>query len=71
VDGPVAADDDEQVGTSGDGIPGQLDQVARTLREERFSREPALGRGVGDLRPAAPGGPVLGGRVDEEDRANE
>jgi hypothetical protein len=66
VDGPVAADGDEQVRVCG-GFAGERRQVPGPLRQQRVAAQPGCGRTVRELRPAAAGGAVLGGRVDQED----
>jgi hypothetical protein len=72
VQGPVAADDDEQLGAVLDRAASQLGQVAGRLGEERVAGEPLRGGDVRDLRPALSRRPVGRRRVDEEDGlANE
>jgi hypothetical protein len=65
VHGSVPADRDEEVGIGG-GLARELGQVPRALREQRIAAQPERGGAVRELRPAASGGAVLGGRVDEE-----
>jgi hypothetical protein len=65
---PVAADRDEQVGV-GRRFAGELGQVPGPLREQRVAAQSRRGRAVRELRPAAAGGAVLGGGVDQEDDA--
>jgi len=65
VHGPVPADCDEEVGVRS-GLSRELGQVPRALREQRIAAQPERRGPVRELRPAASGGAVLGGRVDEE-----
>jgi hypothetical protein len=68
VHGPVAADGDEQVRVCG-GFAGERGEVPGPLREQGVAVQPGRGRPVRELRPAAAGRAVLGGRVDEKDDA--
>jgi hypothetical protein len=68
VHGPVSADGDQQVGLGGR-FARELGEVPGPLGKERVAAQPQRGRPVGELGPAAAGGAVLGGRVDEEDDA--
>ena len=63
----VTADGDDLPRAVGCGLRDELGEVTRPLREERDAVETQLGRPVGELRPAPPGGTVVRGRVDEED----
>jgi len=63
--GSVAADRDEELGVRG-GLASELGQVSRAFREQRVAAQPECRGSVRELRPAASGGAVLGGRVDEE-----
>ena len=67
VNRAVAADDDEQLGATLHGLPGELSEMTAPLAEERVPLEPDAGRHVGDLRPAAPGRAVRRCRIHEED----
>jgi hypothetical protein len=68
VDGSVTSDGDEEANSFPRGFARQIGQVAGPLREERVATDPALRGCPGDLRPAPSGRPVVGRRVDEEDR---
>jgi hypothetical protein len=68
VDGAVAADDDDAARAALCGLGGELDEVARPLREQRVADQADGRRTVGDLGPAAARASVVGGRVDQEDR---
>jgi hypothetical protein len=67
VQRPVAADRDDDARVDG---RRELDQVSRPLGIERLAVEPEAGGPVRERRPALPGLPVVGGRVDEEDGLN-
>jgi len=68
VDGAVAADDDQQRRTVVDGAARERAELAGRVGEERVALQ-APGRGtVRDLGPSPARRPVVGGRVDEEDR---
>jgi hypothetical protein len=66
----VAADRDDLFRAVAGRLGDELREMTGAFGEERDALEAALRRAVRDLRPAAPGGPVVGGRIDEEDRAN-
>jgi hypothetical protein len=68
VDGPVAADDDEQARALVDRLPREVAELSRALREDRLASEPRGVRRAGELGPALPRLPVRRRRVDEEDR---
>jgi hypothetical protein len=67
VDRPVPTDRDEQACSARDRFTGEVGQVSGPLGEERVAAQPALVRRARDLRPAAAGGPVVRGRIDQED----
>jgi hypothetical protein len=68
VDGPVAADDDEQAGAVIGRLPREIAELARPIREDRLSAEPRSVGGPRELGPPLPRLPVRRRRVDEEDR---
>ena len=64
----VAANRDQELRASRRGLPREVGEVTLLLGEVCVSLEPALGRDPRHLRPAFPGGAVVGRRVDQEDR---
>jgi len=64
---PVAADRDDELGTVARGTLRELDQVPRSLREERLALDAELVRAMHELGPALPGRAVARRRIDEED----
>jgi hypothetical protein len=68
VDGPVAADHDEQAGAVVCGLTSEVAELALPLGEDRLAVEPRRLSGPSDLGPALPRLPVRRRRVDEEDR---
>jgi hypothetical protein len=72
VDGPVAADRDDQPRSAFGGLSRELAELTLPLGDERIARQPERGCAVRQLGPATAGRAVVGGRVDEEDGvANE
>jgi hypothetical protein len=68
VDGPVAADGNEQVGAHCC-LARQLRELPGPRRDQRVAAQAQRGRAVGELGPAPARRAVLGRRVDQEDRA--
>jgi hypothetical protein len=68
VDGPVAADDDEQPGPVVGSLAREVAELSRPLREDRLAVQTRRMCRARDLGPALPRLPVRRRRVDEEDR---